>query len=120
MVINAQLVSLVGGKVHSGTSECEYYDVTECPDDKEKCTPRKEVCKDMMTKEKVSVDEAHNHMLCYATWRLIENDTKLDVIKKGCWMNAEAYVHNQFLLIFSLCTMTIVKRKEWLCLFKCM
>ncbi|CAG5132228.1 unnamed protein product [Candidula unifasciata] len=74
------------GRVHKGSAICEKYDRKQCLDGTGSCTTTLEECANVTTANNDPLDEPHNHMLCFATWIVI-NNTEQQLIKKGCWMN---------------------------------
>lgn len=87
-------IPLCYGKVHQGTVRCEKYDHNQCVEGKGPCVTTIEECANLTTSNKVTLDEPHNYMLCFASW-LSVNNSEPQLVKKGCWMNDDKCYHQK-------------------------
>ncbi|KAK0049949.1 activin receptor type-2A [Biomphalaria pfeifferi] len=91
LAFSALIIVLCESKVHKGTSKCEKVDCTQGKN----CVSSIEVCTNLTAEsqgQKISLDEPHNHMLCFASWMTPNGSYEPVMVKKGCWMNDEVCI----------------------------
>uniref|UniRef100_A0A2C9JWC5 Serine/threonine-protein kinase receptor n=1 Tax=Biomphalaria glabrata TaxID=6526 RepID=A0A2C9JWC5_BIOGL len=91
LAFSALIIVLCESKVHKGTSKCEKMDCTQGKN----CVSSIEVCTNLTAEsqgQKISLDEPHNHMLCFASWMTPNGSYEPVMVKKGCWMNDEVCI----------------------------